>query len=175
MPVAHRLVFADFQPLVAEALARAFAGFPDVATTCTDILSVAENAVVSPANSYGFMDGGIDQAYTDFFGPAVESAVQDAIARRPEGYLPVGASLTVATGHARIPYLVVAPTMMTPEMTESSASYRAMRAVLREVARLPEVARTLYCPGLATGVGAVPPHEAAEAMAEAYRDWLLAL
>lgn len=101
----------------------------------------------------------------------MQRRVQDAIARRPEGYLPVGASLTVATGHPRIQYLV-APTMLMPEMTTADASYRAMMAVLREVSRLPDLLHTIYCPGLATGVGAVPPNEAAEAMAAAYRDWV---
>jgi O-acetyl-ADP-ribose deacetylase (regulator of RNase III) len=57
-------------------------------------------------------------------------------------------------------------------MTDANASYWAMRAELREVTRIPDLLHTLYCPGLATGVGAVPPQEAADAMAEAYRDWL---
>jgi hypothetical protein len=47
-----------------------------------------------------------------------------------------------------------------------------MRAVLREVFRLPDLQRGLYCPGLAAGVGAVPPKDAAMAMAAAYRDWV---
>jgi hypothetical protein len=36
------------------------------------------------------MDGGIDQAYLDFFGPEVERRVQDAIALRPEGTFRLG-------------------------------------------------------------------------------------
>lgn len=168
----HKLHLVDIQPEYAAALKRAFDGHENVTVTCADILTVAEKAVVSPANSYGFMDGGIDQAYFDFFGPDVERRVQEAIALRPEGHLPVGASLTVATGHPRVPYLIVAPTMTMPEMTTADASYRAMRAVLREVTRIPDLLHTVYCPGLATGVGAVPPNEAAAAMAEAYGDWL---
>ena len=168
----HKLHLVDIQPDYAAALMRAFEGTPNVSVTCADILKVAENAVVSPANSYGLMDGGIDLTYFEFFGPDIERRVQNAIALRPEEHLPVGASLTVATGHARIPYLVVAPTMETPCMTDANASYRALRAVLREVKRIPDILHTVYCPGLATGVGAVPPQEAAEAMAEAYRDWV---
>ena len=37
------------------------------------------------------------------------------IPRRPEGHLPVGASLVVRTGHERIPHLIVAATMLSPE------------------------------------------------------------
>lgn len=50
---------------------------------------MAEHCVVSPANSYGFMDGGIDAAYRSFFGLQIERTVQEAVARRPEGRLPV--------------------------------------------------------------------------------------
>ena len=117
------------------------------------------------------MDGGIDAAYRAFFGPQIERAVQDAIARRPEGHLPVGASLAVRTGHARVPFLIVAPTMLVPEQVESRNSYRAMKAVLRVVRAQPEVGPEIYCPGLATGVGMVAPENAAAMMAEAYRDW----
>jgi hypothetical protein len=61
-----------------------------------------------------------------------EDLLAEAIARRPEGHLPVGASLVVRTGHPRIPYLIVAPTMVLPEAVSADHCYRAMRAVLRE-------------------------------------------
>jgi O-acetyl-ADP-ribose deacetylase (regulator of RNase III) len=83
----------------------------------------------------------------------------------------VGASLVVRTGHDRVPFMIVAPTMTVPEQVESRNSYRAMRAVLRIASADPEVVRDVYCPGLATGVGMVPPENAAAMMAEAYRDW----
>ena len=136
-----------------------------------DLLEFAEHAVVSPANSYGFMDGGLDQAFADVFGPSLERRVQEAIQRRPEGHLPVGASLIVATAHARIPYVVVAPTMLMPEQVAAQNAYRALRAALRLATSAPLAGFPLYCSGLATGVGGVPAHEAAHAMAQAYADW----
>ena len=156
--------------LIAE-LRRVFAGVDDVACSDGDILAVARNAIVSPANSYGFMDGGIDAAYSAFFGPSLQIAVQEAINRRPEGYLPVGASLAVRTGHDRIPFLIVAPTMRTPEEVPSENCYRAMRAVLRLMRSEPEVGREVFCPGLASGIGNVAPAEVAEQIFRAYADW----
>ncbi|HWA83633.1 MAG TPA: hypothetical protein VG820_09380 [Fimbriimonadaceae bacterium] len=44
-----------------------------------NLLDVAADAYVSPANSFGIMDGGIDIVLRDRF-PLVESRVQDAIA-----------------------------------------------------------------------------------------------
>ena len=136
-----------------------------------NIIDVVEHCVVSPANSFGFMDGGIDAVFREFFGVQIEQTVQDAINRRPEGQLPVGASLVVRTGHPHVPYLIVAPTMEVPEMVANQNCYRALRAVLRIAGSNPEIGRDVYCPGLATGVGMVPPGEAAVMMARAYADW----
>ena len=166
-----RLHLVDYNGALVNAWVEAFKGFPEVAIQQGNLLSVAEHCVVSPANSHGFMDGGIDATYRDFFGPQIERRVQDAILRRPEGLLPVGASLVVETGHKRIPYLIVAPTMTMPEQVESGHSYRALRSVLRLVSATAEIGHDVYCPGLATGVGMVPPEIAAIKMAEAYCDW----
>lgn len=166
-----RLCLVDADATVAVALREAFRFFPEVSVEAADLLAVANNTVVSPANSYGFMDGGIDATFRAFFGAVVEDRVREAIGRRPEGYLPVGASLVIRTGDARIPYMVVAPTMLSPEQISKENCYRAMRAVLRIAASQKEVGRAVYCPGLGTGVGMVSPDEAAQEMALAYRDW----
>src|SRR5262249_8706315 len=114
-PAVVRLHFVDLDCDLIDALRTAFEGISDVTCASGDILEVAHPALVSPPNSYGFMDGGIDAAYSAFFGPALQIAVQEAINRRPEGCLPVGASLAVRTGHVQIPFLIVAPTMEMPE------------------------------------------------------------
>jgi len=161
-----KLTLVDTNADLVAAWKNAFSAFPAVAIREDDLLAIAENTVVSPANSFGFLDGGIDKAYLDFFGSGIQSKVQDAIARRPEGRLPVGASLVVRTGHSRIPYLIVAPTMLLPEAVEKENCYRAMRAVLRVAAHHEKV----FCPGLGTGVGTVSAEEAAREMAQAYAD-----
>jgi O-acetyl-ADP-ribose deacetylase (regulator of RNase III) len=169
-----RLHLVDYNGNLVRAWAEQFSQFPEVTVQQGDLLVVAEHCVVSPANSYGFMDGGIDAAYRSFFGHQIEQTVQEAVTRRPEGHLPVGASIVVRTGHSRIPYLIVAPTMTVPEMVESGNCYRAMRAILRVVGSNSEVGRDVFCPGLGTGVGMVPPDDAASAMARAYAEWMSA-
>jgi O-acetyl-ADP-ribose deacetylase (regulator of RNase III) len=109
-----KLHFVDINPEVVCALEDAFRNHPEVEILCGDILQHAVHCVVSPANSFGYMDGGIDAAYLRFFGSQLQSRVQDAIQRRPEGLLPVGAALAVTTGHDRIPFMIVAPTMTFP-------------------------------------------------------------
>jgi O-acetyl-ADP-ribose deacetylase (regulator of RNase III) len=165
------LYFVDQDPDVVSALAKAFETFPEVCVSCGDILSMAEVCVVSPANGYGYMDGGVDAAYRRYFGEKIETKVRDAIAARPEGHLPVGASLVVATGDKKIPFIIVAPTMLMPEMVSALHSARAMRAVLRALVSHESLLTSVYCPGLATGVGSVPSEEAASAMVAVYRSW----
>jgi O-acetyl-ADP-ribose deacetylase (regulator of RNase III) len=167
---AFKLTFVDSDALVAAALRDSFARFAEVTVLNDDLLSVAEDTIVSPANSYGFMDGGIDEAYSAAI-PGVEACVQDAIVRRPEGHLPIGAAVIVAVAHARIKYVIAAPTMLMPEAVEANNAYRALRAALRVARAHRDRVQSVYCPGMCTGVGRVPPSDAAAAMAGAYADW----
>lgn len=163
------LHLVDRSPALVREWQRAFDQFPEVIIELGDILAIAHTALVSPANSYGYMNGGIDLAYRTFFGIGIEHAVQAKIAQAAGPYLPVGQAILVETGHARIPYLISAPTMFLPEPTIPDACERAMAAAL-DVARLHGgkwVA--LFCPGLGTGVGRVNARDAANAMVAAYR------
>jgi O-acetyl-ADP-ribose deacetylase (regulator of RNase III) len=64
-----------------------------------DILEGPCDAVVSPANSFGFMGGGIDLAYRRYFGMDSQSRVQAKIRNDFRGELPVGQATVVATGN----------------------------------------------------------------------------
>jgi hypothetical protein len=46
----------------------AFADCDDVEASCGNIFDITADAILSPANSFGFMDGGIDLAYSNHFG-----------------------------------------------------------------------------------------------------------
>jgi O-acetyl-ADP-ribose deacetylase (regulator of RNase III) len=166
-----RLHLVDIEPELVVCWEEAFAPFPEVEVACANILEVAQDTLVSPANSYGRMDGGIDRLYSAFFGPTLDARVSEAIARRPEGYLPIGTSLLIPTGHPRIPHLIVAPTMLEPEAVPASHAFRAFAAILRLAMQYSNRIQDIYCPGLATGIGRVAFPEAAQEMANAYRKW----
>ncbi len=160
-----KLILVDLNIELVRCWQSAFATFPEVEILCGNILQAAKTCVVSPANSYGFMDGGIDLEYVNYFGLQLQVKVQQAISLRPEGHLPIGASLIVATGTATIPYLIVAPTMELPGRVSFQNCYYAMVAVLQIASQHPDVLTEVYCPGLATGTGAVEPRYAAQEMA----------
>ncbi len=164
-----QLHLIDTDTELVSAWQREFEAFPEVKVDQGDILSVAKDCIVSPANSYGFMDGGLDQLYTDFFGLGPQTRLQELIAMRPEGLLPVGAALLVRTGHGRIPWMIAAPTMETPAPVPVAHAFYAMMAVLTCMDRNHRHLQEVYCPGLGTGVGQIPQEDAAREMAEAYR------
>jgi O-acetyl-ADP-ribose deacetylase (regulator of RNase III) len=166
-----KLALWDTDPAVVQAWSKHFAKLPQVSFGCGDLLEAEVDAVVSPANSAGFMDSGIDRHYRDFFGAKLEYRVRELIALRPDGELPVGQAMVVSTGHPRITRLVVAPTMRLPmRVAGTNHAYLATWAALKRASEVrdPPIA-CLGLPGMATGVGEMDPDEAAEQMLQAYQ------
>lgn len=166
-----QLWLVDTNQAVVASWKKAFEGFSNIFVCQGDILSLAENTIVSPATSYGFKDGGIDRQYAEFFGIKYQMELQKKIQERPEGFIPVGAAVLVQTGNLKIPYLIAASTTAPPQRVRSQNSFFAMAAVLQVAWANKDRVRTVFCPGLATGMGGVQPEDAAREMALAYRKW----
>ncbi len=125
---------------------------------------------VSPGNSFGLMDGGIDASIIRFFGPALKERVQDEIWRVYRGEQPVGTCLLVPTNDPRCPWLAHCPTMRIPmEVTYTNHAYAAFLAALTTAGNAG--VRVLACPGLGTHTGRIPPDVAARQMRYAYDLW----
>jgi O-acetyl-ADP-ribose deacetylase (regulator of RNase III) len=144
------------------------------------------DAVVSPANSFGFMDGGIDALYSQHFGWHVQDRLQELIRSRHHGELVVGTAEIVDTDKPRIPFLIAAPTMRVPMVLSDSVNpYLAARAVLLLIQhgtfpagplvgeRISDAVRSVAFPGLATGVGRVSPSTCARQVRTAIEDVML--
>lgn len=132
------------------------------------------DCMVSAANSFGLMDGGVDLAIIRFFGYALERRVQTRILEEYWGEQPVGTSMIVETGNDQHPFIAHTPTMRVPlRITRTDNVYNAMFAMLRAVAihnrRGERPIRTVACPGLGTATGEVRPIEAARQMQLAYQ------
>ena len=132
------------------------------------ILDVQCDAIVSPANSFGFMDGGIDSVYMDYFGSEIQLKVRRQIFDHHHGELLVGAATIVETSDEHIPFLIAAPTMRVPMFLHESVNpYLAARAVLLlikhgkflagqyEGKRISDYVKVVAFPGLGTGVGRI--------------------
>ena len=151
-----------------------FAGTVDVIVTDCSILDVDCDAVVSPANSFGFMDGGIDAIYSQHFGWDLQLKLRRKILDNHHGELLVGSAEIVETGDGRHPYLVAAPTMRVPMRLgkETINPYLATRAALLLAKRVGAI-RAIAFPGMGTGVGRVPAEICARQMRTAYDEVIL--
>jgi len=165
-----RIVLAAVGEDLASAWERRCGDLPGVSVHRGSILDLSVDAVVSPANSFGFMDGGVDRVYARFFGGCVQERLQELIRTRHHGELLVGTAEIVETSHEPIPYLIAAPTMRVPMvLTDTVNVYLAARAALllakhgvmpagaaagRPVA---DAVTSVAFPGLGTGVGRVDP------------------
>jgi O-acetyl-ADP-ribose deacetylase (regulator of RNase III) len=162
--VGIRIHLVDRHGPLARAWADTFRDFEDVEVHERDLFTVDADAMVSPANSFAIMDGGLDLAIREELGFEVQKAAQRIIVERHHGELPVGAAEVVPTKHPRWKYLVVAPTMRVPEsVAQTINAYLAFRAALLAVARLPEIT-SVVCPGLCTGIGNMDPRRCAVQM-----------
>lgn len=139
-----------------------------------DYFSVQTDCMVSPANSFGIMDGGLDRAIRDTLGYEMEGNLQREIIEQYHGELPVGSALIIETGHAKWPHLICAPTMRIPEdVSNSLNAYLAFRAILLAIRQFnasqsKAKINSMVCPGLATGVGNIDPRKCAAQMRVAY-------
>lgn len=78
-----------------------FADCPNVTILNGNILETECDAIVSPANSFGFMDGGLDLHISEKFGWHLQDELQAKIASLDEKELLIGKSITLATGNEK--------------------------------------------------------------------------
>ena len=166
------LILCDCNPILCTEWEKNFRDELKVQIICGDFKSVPEyDCIVSPANSFGIMDGGFDLALINYFGHELMKHVQDKIGTEYAGEQPVGTCLIVETGNKKHPYLAHTPTMRIPRIIkEYDTVYNAMRAMLLAVQKHSDI-KTVLCTGLgtATATGNVPPIIAAKQMYLAYK------
>lgn len=117
---------------MAEAFKRVFANADNVNIVGKPFETIREfDCMVSAANSFGLMDGGVDAAITTFFGSQLQARVQNHILREYLGEQPVGSAFVIETGHNYHPRLVHAPAMRVPLTIDGTdAVYNATWAAL---------------------------------------------
>jgi O-acetyl-ADP-ribose deacetylase (regulator of RNase III) len=163
----------DISAEMVQAWQKYFMGVACVRISHGDIFDSSADAIVSPANSFGYMDGGIDLVYLRRFGWELQTRLQAHLKTDHDGELPVGQATIVETFDSDIPYLVSAPTMRVPmNVTDTVNAYLAFRAAIRAIKQhnreQPGTIRTVLCPGLCTAIGRMPPELAARQMAAAF-------
>ena len=133
-------------------------------------------AIVSPANSFGLMDGGYDRTITDYFGKELMKDVKKVIIQEWYGEQPVGTSITIpiyskrfinSIGIESYPILIHTPSMRTPEqIKDNRIVYQCMRTTLIEAET--QKVNSIVIPAFGGSTGKVPYNDIAKMMFLAY-------
>lgn len=141
-----------------------------------NIFDAKADAFVSPANSFGFMDGGIDLVYSQQFGWDVQRHLQQIIKERHDGELLIGQAEIVETNSSDQPrFIIAAPTMRVPMILQDTINpYLATRAVFLHIlhgtfsppnklagTKVSDAVSSVAFPGMGTGTGRVGPNTCA--------------
>lgn len=128
------------------------------------IVNEIVDAIVNPANSFGYMGGGVAKVLKEVGGDIIE---EEAIHLGPT---PIGEACITTAGDLPAGFIIHAPTMQNPgEKTDSNKIKDSLYAAL-EMAEGHNYGK-IAIPGMGTGVGEVPFEEAAEAMMQVIKSF----
>ncbi|RST08207.1 Appr-1-p processing protein [Streptomyces sp. WAC07149] len=171
---ALRVVLTDVNADVVESWRAAFADTSGIEIRRGSILDEDVDAWVSPTNSRGRMDGGVDAAVKRFLGAGIQLRVQRAIRDGFAGSLPVGSAVCVPSGAVTPRFLISTPTMETSSQNVSQtlnvalACAAAFQAVHRQNDEKPGSIRSVALVGMGARTGRVPARVCANLMWTGY-------
>ena len=135
------------------------------------------STLVSPANTYGIMDGGLDQEFLNFFGYELQTQVLNYLDNMHEGKLDIGKSQIIPTNHNKYKHIIITPTIEKPGFRSSPKNiYDATKSIINETTKFNKGApvsfkiKNLVIPGLGTGFGDMIPQESANAFVQGYKE-----
>ena len=171
----EKLYLIDSKPELCDKWRQVFSSYPEVEVLTGDYFQQSADAIVSPANSFGIMDGGLDLAIRNELGFQVETDIQEVILNKYHGEMPIGSAEIINTNHNKWSFIIAAPTMRIPEnIAFTLNAYNAFRAILIAIYRFNESQskrpiQSLVCSGLGTGIGSMEPVKCAAQMRAAYK------
>lgn len=148
-----------------------FKGVPNVEIVYDNfenfMLKYKVDCVVSPANSFGLMDGGYDLAISKWFGWGLMENVQKYIKDHYYGEQPVATSFIIDTPKTGVK-LIHTPTMRDPdEIKELLIVYQCMRTTLIEAIK--NDVQEMVIPAFGGGAGWVKHETIARLMYQGYK------
>jgi O-acetyl-ADP-ribose deacetylase (regulator of RNase III) len=177
------IIFVDTNENFIKCVKKVFEGTEGVTAISMRIEEVNrdDTAFVSPANSFLFMDGGIDNELRKMF-PGIEANIRGRLKNIGKknilgrSYLPIGSALLTLTNDAANNVLISAPTMLLPQrVSETRNAYYSFHASLMTIKEYnkntPKKIHKIVVPALCCGWGQMEPVEAASQMFDAYNDF----
>jgi O-acetyl-ADP-ribose deacetylase (regulator of RNase III) len=135
---------------------------PKIEVIKGSITTCQVHAIVNPANSFGYMGGGVAGVIKKVGGQIIED---EAISQAP---IQVGEAVLTSAGDLVCHKVIHAPTMHNPaEKTDSHKVFCAAQAALELADN--EGFRSIAIPGMGTGVGGLDKQEAAKTIVKAIK------
>ena len=129
-----------------------------------DLTQIDCDAIVNPANSFGYMGGGVAGAIKRVGGAEIE---KEAVDKSP---IVVGKAVSTTAGSLPCKYVIHAPTMKRPAMRIGVENVRlATQAALRLAKEMG--LSSIAIPGMGTGVGGVSHRKAAETIVKMAKEF----
>lgn len=169
-----RVVLVDVNAKVVQSWQAAFADTPEVEIRKGSILTEQLDAWVSPTNSAGRMDGGVDAVIKRHLGAGIQLRVQRAIRDQFGGALPVGSAVCVPSGAVNPKFLISTPTMVqsvenvSETLNVALACAAAFQAIHMQNEREPGSIESVALVGMGAKTGRVPPRVCANLMWTGY-------
>lgn len=129
-----------------------------------DITRLSCDAIVNPANSFGYMGGGVAGAIKRAGGIEIE---KEAVSKAP---IDVGKAVATAAGSLPCKNVIHAPTMKQPAMSIDVENVKLATHAALSLAEELDL-RCVALSGMGTGVGGVTPKAAAEAMIKIVKEF----
>ena len=163
-----QITLFDRDKTLCEQWEKDFSGYENIKVIQTDFSELEpHDCIVSPANSFGLMDGGFDQVLSDYF-TGIQESVQKRIKSFYSGMQPLGSCLLIKTFDEKFPYLAHIPTMLYPsDVSNSIHAFLAFKALLHTVEHYDEITSVACC-GLAYGTGGMSAYNVSKQMKIAY-------
>ena len=130
-----------------------------------DLTEINTDAIVNPANSLGYMGGGVAGAIKRKGGEEIE---KEAVEKAP---IPVGKAIATTPGRLKCRYVIHAPTMERPAMRIGVDNVEKATRAAFELAKNMKL-KSIALPGMGTGVGGVREEDAARAMMDVAKDYV---
>lgn len=170
-----KVVLVDINKKMVEAWREVFEDHPEVEIVQGSMLDQKTTAWVSPTNTYGTMDGGLDGVIKTHIGSVIEKRLKDELTRLYQGKLPLGVATCVETGRDQPRYLISTPTMhsssedVSDSLNTALACAAAFQAVKLQNKKSPGSIASVALPGLGANTGRVPVDICADLMWTGYR------
>jgi O-acetyl-ADP-ribose deacetylase (regulator of RNase III) len=172
-----KFILADYNKELIEAWKEEFKEYDNFEFYCGDVFDKNADLLGSPANSFGFMNGGIELAYSNKMGWHIQEEFQRRIKEEFDGEILVGQACVIETGFQQFPNIILAPTMRVPMYLDGTPNvYLSAKAIFLAAKRFEmnnSGSLTCLIPGLGTGTGYVPFKTCAQKMRMAYEDFYL--